>query len=322
VTTAANYYEVLAVARGASADEIRAAYRRAARRHHPDRGGTHADMVRANEAWKVLSDPVRRAAYDAVLTAPADGDARRAWEDASAGVKRSAADYPRSWADFSRHLDAVVGDVVRARYATTPYLAGLCLPNVTGSASASLLTAAGATVGMILAWNRLYFPQAFLSGLSPVPRLLATLAPAALGLWAGAWAGALAHRGVRHAALRRRNGHAAVIPCVRCGQRLRVPRHGRTLSVRCPRCRARFDHAPAGAAVAASSGPVDRATAPADRRTAAGNADLRFALIYGACLVIGAYAAWRLFAYALPDAAAWVRANAGDLVRFGRLFVR
>jgi molecular chaperone DnaJ len=52
----------------ASAEEIRGAYRRLARAHHPDAGhGSDADMAAVNEAWRVLSDPGRRALYDASL---------------------------------------------------------------------------------------------------------------------------------------------------------------------------------------------------------------------------------------------------------------
>ena len=64
-------YDRLGVAPFASAEEIRAAYRRIARRVHPDRGsaGNEAAMAAVNEAWRVLSDPGRRAEYDASLRA-------------------------------------------------------------------------------------------------------------------------------------------------------------------------------------------------------------------------------------------------------------
>src|SRR5688500_6811551 len=53
-------YDVLGVAGDASADEIHAAYRRLARRLHPDMGGADlAEMARVNAAWKVLGDPGR-----------------------------------------------------------------------------------------------------------------------------------------------------------------------------------------------------------------------------------------------------------------------
>jgi hypothetical protein len=62
-------YERLGVDPAASQAEIRAAYRRLARRVHPDRGGpgSQAAMAAVNEAWRVLRDPARRANYDASL---------------------------------------------------------------------------------------------------------------------------------------------------------------------------------------------------------------------------------------------------------------
>lgn len=63
------HYERLGVARSASATEIRTAYRALARRTHPDVNGSGVDtsMAAVNEAWRVLGDPDRRAAYDALL---------------------------------------------------------------------------------------------------------------------------------------------------------------------------------------------------------------------------------------------------------------
>jgi len=54
-----------------SPEEIRRAYRRLARVHHPDAtgAGSGMDMAAVNEAWRVLSDPARRAVYDASLRA-------------------------------------------------------------------------------------------------------------------------------------------------------------------------------------------------------------------------------------------------------------
>jgi curved DNA-binding protein CbpA len=58
-------YEVLQVRQGAEPEVIRAAYRALARKHHPDFGGSPERMAMINDAWAVLGNQVRRAAYDA-----------------------------------------------------------------------------------------------------------------------------------------------------------------------------------------------------------------------------------------------------------------
>lgn len=59
------HYDALQLPRGASLDDVRAAYRRLAREHHPDRAGADGDaMARVNQAYEVLSDPERRTRYD------------------------------------------------------------------------------------------------------------------------------------------------------------------------------------------------------------------------------------------------------------------
>jgi hypothetical protein len=65
--TPPSHYDVLGVPADATQAEVRAAYRAAARDHHPDAGGDAARMRALNVAWAVLGDPVRRAAYDRTL---------------------------------------------------------------------------------------------------------------------------------------------------------------------------------------------------------------------------------------------------------------
>jgi len=57
-------YEVLQVHPRAEPEVLRAAYRVLARKYHPDHGGDARRMITLNDAWDVLGDPVRRAAYD------------------------------------------------------------------------------------------------------------------------------------------------------------------------------------------------------------------------------------------------------------------
>jgi molecular chaperone DnaJ len=67
--TARNLYEILGVAKGASADEIKKAYRKLARQYHPDtnQGDKEAEerFKELQAAYDVLSDPEKRKAYDA-----------------------------------------------------------------------------------------------------------------------------------------------------------------------------------------------------------------------------------------------------------------
>jgi molecular chaperone DnaJ len=61
---AEDLYAILGVPRDASTDEIKRAYRRKAREHHPDAGGDEDSFKRLTHAHQVLSDPQRRARYD------------------------------------------------------------------------------------------------------------------------------------------------------------------------------------------------------------------------------------------------------------------
>jgi len=74
-----DYYGVLGVPRSATADDIKQAYRKLARAHHPDlqpiaeRGRAAERFKEINEAYEVLGDVDRRARYDAVAAGHASG---------------------------------------------------------------------------------------------------------------------------------------------------------------------------------------------------------------------------------------------------------
>jgi curved DNA-binding protein len=68
-----DYYAALGVERGASADEIKKAYRRLAQKYHPDvskEPGAETKFKEVAEAYQTLKDPEKRAAYDALGTRP------------------------------------------------------------------------------------------------------------------------------------------------------------------------------------------------------------------------------------------------------------
>lgn len=87
-----SHYEILGVSPSASTADIRAAYRRLARLHHPDVSGADTsalEMAAINSAWSVLSDPVSRFNYDRQQQTPigASRDEGRDSETANEAVR-------------------------------------------------------------------------------------------------------------------------------------------------------------------------------------------------------------------------------------------
>jgi curved DNA-binding protein CbpA len=125
VSIARDPYEVLGVPRTASTRQIRAAYVDRARRAHPDLVGRSglAVMRALNEAWEILKDGERRAAYDAGRS----GGAAATEETPTASKQRRAAGAPpwtgaagtppgRPWGpvlDFGIYAGWSLGEIAR-----------------------------------------------------------------------------------------------------------------------------------------------------------------------------------------------------------------
>jgi DnaJ-class molecular chaperone len=63
-TPSSTPYKVLGVSESATADEIKKAYRKAALKHHPDKGGDEEKFKEISKAYETLSDPEKRKLYD------------------------------------------------------------------------------------------------------------------------------------------------------------------------------------------------------------------------------------------------------------------
>ena len=116
-----DYYEVLGLQKGASAEEIKKAYRKLAKENHPDlHPGDKACEERfkeINEAYEILSDDDKRAKYDQF---------GHAAFDPSAGDLRASA-ISATWATSSRAFSAAAS-APRAAIPTRRAAATICAP--------------------------------------------------------------------------------------------------------------------------------------------------------------------------------------------------
>lgn len=108
-----DYYAALGVSRDATADDIKKAFRKLARKYHPDvskERDAEARMKDINEAYAVLSDPERRAAYDQLGKAYRPGETFRPPPDWDAGFEFSGGPFSRGEAaDFSEFFANLFG---------------------------------------------------------------------------------------------------------------------------------------------------------------------------------------------------------------------
>ncbi len=114
-----DYYKILGVSRDAGPDEIKRAYRKLARKYHPDvskEPNAEAKFKEVAEAYEVLKDPEKRKAYDQLGSGWRPGEGFRPppdWEERFGFGKGG---YARTgFGDFSEFFEALFGGGFRSR---------------------------------------------------------------------------------------------------------------------------------------------------------------------------------------------------------------
>jgi len=114
-----DYYQILGVPREATAEEVKKAFRKLARKYHPDvskEADAEARMQELNEANAVLSDPEKRAAYDQLGRGYQPGQDFQPPPDWDAGFEFSGRGFaPGEAADFSDFFAELFGRMGGAR---------------------------------------------------------------------------------------------------------------------------------------------------------------------------------------------------------------
>ncbi|HSM18901.1 MAG TPA: DnaJ domain-containing protein, partial [Hyphomicrobiales bacterium] len=114
-----DYYKILGVDKSATQDEIKRAYRKLARKYHPDLNkeqGSEEKFKEIGEANEVLSDPEKRAAYDQLGKGYRPGQEFRPPPDWDAGFEFSGGERAGAQ-EFSDFFESLFGEAFRRQQA-------------------------------------------------------------------------------------------------------------------------------------------------------------------------------------------------------------
>jgi curved DNA-binding protein CbpA len=246
---------------------------------HPDRGGSHEQMVLLNEAWEILSDPERRQRYDAVRRDTATPNVRAEAAADAQQAHQEAGKYPRRWADFEAWLDGVAKDFDRAEFKPVGGFGyASAFPKAGKSLSGWLFILIGVALGSLSFVFLAEFFKIAPEGSITYSRFKEGLGYHLVHPWlfrflnvtstlGGAWLGAAVHQMVGGAIKQSSNqashhtpeqpdprqnntqhsktGHSdesKIIVCGNCEQKLRVPIRSSKLLVKCKKCQHEFYH--------------------------------------------------------------------------------
>lgn len=113
-----DYYKVMGVARDATEAQIKQAYRKLARKYHPDvskEKDAEARFKELGEAYEVLKTPEKRAAYDQLGRGPKPGESFRPPPDWGSGFEFSGAGAGAGNRDYSEFFESLFGAAGGAR---------------------------------------------------------------------------------------------------------------------------------------------------------------------------------------------------------------
>ena len=267
-----DYYQILGVSPFADLDTIKKAFRQKVMECHPDRGGSHAQMILINEAWEILSNPEFRQHYDSYRNQPGALAEQKIAEADAQTARQRAEQYPPQWKDVEPWLNDIFKDFVNTKYGSSKLPADTIgsfysFPTAGDSISGWLFILIGAALvvfGCVYFMDNHVWGKDLSSWISsngkyfkhPIIVFPLLLAPLWVGAWVGVWLHMLVNEVMKNSVNEQpyraqteppagSTSGKKVIACDKCGQKLRVPSMQTELWVTCRSCGHKFACPPA-----------------------------------------------------------------------------